>query len=157
MINLREKKYISYYIILALILVSLVFSMIFFFSKGLGQRKTFIFPSAREGKYVLEYRYLRSFGDSSYDYYLKYFVDELLLGSGVERTKKIFTPGTRVESCFLRDGILYLNLSGDLINMGTDTVNIKEGVKLLELNINTNFSKVKKIQLFIDGKLAFEN
>ena len=84
------------------------------------------------------------------------FIDELLLGSGVERTKLLFTPGTKVESCFLRKDILYLNLSDDLMQMGDGVLNIEDGVELLKKNIKSNFSKVKTIQIFVNGQFAFE-
>ena len=84
------------------------------------------------------------------------FVEEMLLGSTVERTKKLFTPGTRLLSCFKRDGVLYLNLSQDLLDMGDGVVEIKEGTELLKKNIMRNFSGIDSVEIYIEGKLAFE-
>lgn len=144
-----RKITISIFIILFVFILSLVL----FFIKSKGIQRTFIFPSIETGKLVVEKRNLPKNpvqGD------INLFIDELLLGSGVERTKLLFTLGTKVESCFLRGDILYLNLSDDLIQMGNEVLDIQDGVLLLKKNIEKNFPKVKTIQIFIDGKFAFE-
>lgn len=138
---------------LLLIILIFVFSMIFFLLKTKTVCRTFIFPSVQNEKLIVEKRFL-SKNPSQGD--INLFVDELLLGSGVERTKLLFTDGTRVKSCFLRNDILYLNLSDDLIQMGNGVLDIEDGVELLKKNIKKNFPKVKTIQIFVDGKFAYE-
>jgi hypothetical protein len=116
-------------------------------------RRTFIFPSAEDGKYIIEYRNLTNHphqGD------INLYIDEILLGSTVERTKWLFTPGTRVISCFERDHVLYVNLSADLLQMGDGVIEIREGTELLKKNIMKNFSKIDSVEIFIEGKTAFE-
>lgn len=156
-----SKKNLSFYIISVLILVVFIISL-FFYIKGYKKRYVFIFPAVDEGQYVLENRYFQKYNKeitdlSANEYYLNRYVDDLLLGSTLERTKLLFKLGTKAEECYLRGDILYLNLSKDLISVGNETVDIKTGVELLEQNIKKNFSKVKKIELFVDGKYAFEN
>lgn len=149
-----EKKYTPYFVISIVLIVSLLLSLVLFFVQRQGKRKMFIFPSADTGKYIVEYRYLPKKpvqGD------INLFVDEILLGSGVERTKMLFTPGTKAESCFLRDGTLYVNLTADLLSMGSNVINIKDGIDLLKENIENNFRKVKKVEVFVDGKYAYES
>lgn len=138
---------------LLLIILIFVFSMIFFLLKTKTVCRIFIFPSVQNEKLIVEKRFL-SKNPSQGD--INLFVDELLLGSGVERTKLLFTDGTRVKSCFLRNDILYLNLSDDLIQMGNEVLDIEDGVELLKKNIKKNFPKVKTIQIFVDGKFAYE-
>lgn len=138
---------------ISVILFVFIISLILFCIKSKEIQRTFIFPSIQTGKLVVEKRNLPKNpiqGD------INLFIDELLLGSGVERTKLIFTSGTKLESCFLRGDILYLNLSDDLIQMGNEVIDIQDGVLLLKKNIQKNFPKVKTIQIFIDGKFAFE-
>lgn len=111
----------------------------------------FIFPSI-SGELIIEYRNLDKNpvqGD------VQYFIDEILLGSQIERTRKIFTFGTKVLSCFQRDEQLYLDLSADLLQMGDNVIDIKEGFDILKLNITKNFSDIKKINFFVDGKYAY--
>lgn len=140
-------------IIISAIILLFIVSFILFAVKGQGKRRTFIFPSVDTGSYVVETRYLPA---KPVQGNINLFIDELLLGSGVERTKLLFTPGTKVESCFLRKDILYLNLSDDLMQMGDGVLNIEDGVELLKKNIKSNFSKVKTIQIFVNGQFAFE-
>ena len=152
--ELFTKKYIAFTTIFIAVLAVLVFSMNVFLIKKNTVRRTFVFPSADSGQYIIEYRNLNKKpvqGD------VNLFVDELLLGSTVERTKNLFTPGTKTLSCFKRDNVLYLNLSPDLLNLGKDVIAIKDGVDLVTLNIKKNFPKIHNVLIFVDGKLAFEN
>jgi len=142
-----------YIIIISAIVLLFVISLISFAVKSQGKRRTFIFPSVDTGSYVVETRYLPAKPAQGN---INLFIDELLLGSGVERTKMLFTPGTKVESCFLRKDILYLNLSDDLMQMGDGVLDIEDGVELLKKNVKHNFSRVKTIQIFVNGQFAFE-
>ncbi len=135
-------------------LLVLLISACFYAKKHYGKKFVFIFPSVEEGKYILETRYLKENPNKDY---LSYFVDELLLGSGYERTKYLFKPGTRIISCFERNQIVYIDLSADIINMGHNVISIKDGIELLERNIYKNFSNVDSIQVFVDGNYAFES
>ena len=84
------------------------------------------------------------------------YIDEILLGSTVERTKMLFTPGTRLLSCFERNHVLYVNLSQDLLQMGDGVIEIREGTELLKKNIMKNFSEIDSVEIYIEGKSAFE-
>ena len=111
----------------------------------------FIFPSV-SGELIIEYRNLDK---KPVQGEVQYFIDEVLLGSQLERTKKLFTYGTKVLSCFQREEQLYLDLSADLLQMGDNVIDIKEGFDILRLNITKNFSDIQKINFFVDGKYAY--
>lgn len=149
-----SKEYINKTILLIILVFSFLISLLCFTFSGSEKRCSFIYPSADDGKYIIEYRNLTKKtiqGD------LRYYIDELVLGSQVERTRSLFTPGTKVLSCFVRNGVLYLDLSADILRVDESGISIREGVDLLEKNIRNNFPSVHKIELFIDGKRAFEN
>jgi hypothetical protein len=40
--------------------------------------------------------------------------------------------------------------------MGEGVIEIREGVELLKKNILKNFSKIDSVEIFIEGKTAFE-
>ncbi len=147
------KKYIPLYIALVIAGVLLIASAGFYAKKNYGKKYVFIFPCVDEGQYILETRYLK---ENPQKTDLNYYADELVLGSGLERTKYLFTPGTKVLSCFEREGIVYIDLSADIIYMGHNVIPIKDGIELLKKNIFKNFRGVKEIQVFVDGKYAFE-
>lgn len=152
--DLINKQYIAQLSIIFIFLITLLFSVLSYIFGKDSVRRTFIFPSADKGEYIVEYRNLTKEpiqGD------VQLFIDELLLGSTIERTKSLFSSGTKVLSCFQRDQTLYLNLSSDLLEMGEGVIEIREGMDLLKKNIQKNFSKIHEIVIFVNGKIAFEN
>ena len=152
--DLINKQYIAQLSIIFIFLITLLFSVLSYIIGKDSVRRTFIFPSADKGEYIVEYRNLTKEpiqGD------VQLFVDELLLGSTIERTKSLFSSGTKVLSCFQRNQTLYLNLSSDLLEMGEGVIEIRDGMDLLKKNIQKNFSKIHEIEIFVNGKIAFEN
>ena len=81
------KKYIYRFIFLIVLVLSLLVSLFFFFWEKNTVRRMFIFPSI-SGELVIEYRNLDK---NPVQGEVQYFIDEVLLGSQLERTKKIFT------------------------------------------------------------------
>lgn len=152
--DLINKQYIAQLSIIFIFLITLLFSVLSYIIGKDSVRRTFIFPSADKGEYIVEYRNLTKEpiqGD------VQLFIDELLLGSTIERTQSLFSSGTKVLSCFQRDQTLYLNLSSDLLEMGEGVIEIRDGMDLLKKNIQKNFSKIHEIVIFVNGKIAFEN
>ena len=148
----RKVHYIRLSVFSLIIFLFLISSFIFLISNK-KERRLFIFPSVDEGNYVVEYRYLEK---NPVQGKIQLFVDELLLGSGIERTKLVFARGTRVLSCFLRKGVLFVNLSPELLAQEDRAVQIQEGVELLKKNIKANFGNVSEIEIYVDGKYAYE-
>lgn len=152
-INMLKNKSLPIFIISLAVIGLFVFSFMGYLIAKDSHRRVFIFPSAEDGKYIIEYRNLTN---KPHQGDVQLYIEEILLGSTVERTKLLFTPGTKVISCFERKHVLYLNLSNDLLSMGDGVVDIREGTELLKKNIQENFSEIDSVELFIDGKSAFE-
>ena len=152
-INMLKNKSLPIFIISLIVIGLFVFSYMGYLVSKDSNRRVFIFPSAEDGKYIIEYRNLTN---KPHQGNIQLYIEEILLGSTVERTKLLFTPGTRVISCFERKHVLYLNLSNDLLSMGDGVVDIREGTELLKKNIKENFSEIDSVEIFIDGKSAFE-
>ena len=152
-INMLKQKNLAVFIISLLAAGLFVFSFFCYIITKNTCRRAFIFPSAENGKYIIEYRNL---AEKPHQGDIGLYIDEILLGSTVERTKLLFTPGTRVLSCFERTHILYVNLSQDLLQMGDGVIEIREGTELLKKNIMKNFSEIDSVEIFIEGKSAFE-
>lgn len=149
---LLKKENLYKTILSSIIFISFIISLFIFLFKD-TKRRIFIFPSATDGQYIVEYRNLHK---KPHQGDINYYIDELLLGSQVERTKKLFIDGTKVLSCFERNHVLYLNLSEHLLQADYSVIDIKEGVSLLDMNIKKNFPKIKTVEVFVDGKIAFE-
>ena len=148
-----KQKNLAVFIISLLAAGLFVFSFFCYIITKNTCRRAFIFPPAENGKYIIEYRNL---AEKPHQGDIGLYIDEILLGSTVERTKLLFTPGTRVLSCFERNHILYVNLSQDLLQMGDGVIEIREGTELLKKNIMKNFSEIDSVEIFIEGKSAFE-
>ena len=153
-INMLKNKSLPIFIVSIAVIALFVFSFMCYIIEKDSHRRVFIFPSAETGKYIIEYRNLT---EKPHQGDIQLYIEEILLGSTIERTKLLFTPGTKVISCFERKHVLYLNLSNDLLLMGDGVVEIREGTELLIKNIKENFSEIDDVQIFIDGKSAFEN
>lgn len=151
--KINIKKLIPCFAFAAVSALLLLLSLALYGAKGYGKRFVFMFPSVDEGQYVLETRYLKQNPNKEY---INFFLDELVLGSGLERTKYLFTPGTKIISCFERNQMLYLNLSADIINMGQNVIQIKDGMELLKKNVYKNFPDIKEVRIFVDGNYAYE-
>ena len=147
------KKNIPVITIIFIIAVCFFVSIILYKVKDYGKRRTFIFPSVDAGNYIVETRYLEKNPVKSD---ISYYIDEMLLGSGIERTKLLFTAGTKNLSCFERSKVVYLNLSEDLLKMGDNVVDIEEGINLLAKNVFQNFSDINEIDIFIGNKFAYK-
>ncbi|MBO5118067.1 MAG: GerMN domain-containing protein [Treponema sp.] len=145
------KKKLLIYIFAFVFVAVFATSLSLFFVKQKSKSYVFIFPSAENGSYIVERRNL---SNDPAQGVIQLYVDELLLGSTVERTKLIFSSNTRVNSCFLRGNILYLDLSDDLLSIEKSSFPINEGIELLRENILKNFSNINKIELFIGGKFV---
>ena len=152
-INMLKQKNLAIFITSLVIAGLFVFSLFCYVVTKDTCRRTFIFPSAENGKYIIEYRNLT---EKPHQGDINLYIVEILLGSTVERTKLLFTPGTKLLSCFERNHILYVNLSQDLLQMGDGVIEIREGTELLKKNIQQNFSRIDSVEIFIDGKSAFE-
>ena len=151
--NMTCKENFSKTIIFSLIILVFMISSFTFLIKRKGTRYTFVFPSANNGKYIIESRRLTKQKNKDN---VNIYADEILLGSTLERTKLLFTSGTKLISCFQRGKVLYLNLSAKSLQMGEGVIELKEGVELLKKNIKRNFKDIDVVEVFINGKLAFE-
>lgn len=145
-----EKKidFVSLVLLIALF-AAFVFSAAAYFVKSPGKRYVFRFESVDEGKTAIESRFLPAKkGEDK----IALYVDELLLGAKTERSRPIFSPGTKARLCLLRDKTLYIDLTSDLLYQDGNSGEIMDSIALFKRNIFKNFHSVKNIELFIDGK-----
>ena len=152
-INMLKNKSLPIFIISLVIIAAFVLSFFWYTVAKNYHRRTFVFPSAETGKYIIEYRNLTK---KPHQGEIQLYIDEILLGSTVERTKRLFAPETKVLSCFERNHVLYVNLSQDILQMGDGVIEIREGTELLKKNIMKNFSEIDSVEIYIEGKSAFE-
>lgn len=139
--------------LVGIIILSFLISLVVYAFSYRGSLRKFTFPSIDEGEYIIEKRYLRK---SSVDDPITSFVKELLLGPESERTKYLFSKNTSLLSCFEKDGVLYVNLSDDVLDMGDNVIPFEESIKLVNKNIKQNFGGIKSVEIYVDGKSMYD-
>lgn len=159
MSNENEKKasFVNKKNIFIVVGIVLAFAISFCFAmlNQKGERRIFFFESENSSELLYETRYLSKNAPQGE---IQLFVDEVLLGPITPVAKALFPTGTKVESCFLRDGVLYLDLSEEAIKIevgnSSDTLVASE---ILKKNLFTNFRNIDTIKLYIVGKEVYVN
>lgn len=147
-----EKKEVK--IALFVIAAVLVFSLGAWILSRPGKKYNFRFESVDTGKVSVENRFLPRKG---YPENVLQYVDELVLGPQTERFRMLFSPGTYIISSFVRDNVLYVNLSADVLDRAGSCSEIKTGVELFKANVLNTFSKINSVEMYIDNKSIFEH
>lgn len=153
-INIKNLQYEKKDVKIALIVLAAVFIVsvgLWILSKP-GKKYNFRFESIVTGKVSVENRYLPR---KPYPEDVLQYVDELILGPQTPRFKLLFSPETRVESSFVRDGILYVNLTEDVLDRTGSCSDIKTGIELFKTNVLSTFSKINTIEMYIDNKSIY--
>ena len=141
-------------VLVVILFMALIFSLVMFFLNGYSQRRVFLFENLdREGLFA-ENRY---FPKNKFLDEVELYVSELLLGPINERYKSVFAPGTKLKSCFIRDGVLYVDLSLDAHFTDKKVSEIREGTEIFKKNIFRNFRKIDKINIYIEGRKIFDD
>ncbi len=125
-----------------------IVSVIFYIWNYPGHRYTFEFSRIGSDSTNTEVRYLPA---KPVQGKIQCYIDELILGPSVQRSRPLFSRGTQVEFCFLRDKILYVGLSLQAIYQDSESENFDKGFELLVHNIQNNFSGIKKVECFVNG------
>ena len=130
-----------------------ILSMALYLIKTPGVRRAFRFQSVDSGRNNVEWRLLarRKRADKA-----ALYVEELLLGPKTERSRPLFSPGTKAEFCFERGKTLYVGLSADLLEKSGNASEIMEGIELFKLNVRKAFPRYKQVEIYIDKKGLFE-
>ena len=143
-------------IILAVSIFLVAGISLFFFLRRNGEydsvRRIFIFESYDTAEKSMEVRYLhKKEGEEA----VREFVEELLLGPESDRYIRLFPYGTKLLSCFIRDGILYTDLSEEGALSREGTSDTEKACALLKENVMRNFSGIKDYRIFMMGNEVY--
>ena len=138
--------------IIAVLCAAFIISTVFCFMQG-NVRRVFLFDSVDSSVEHVESRYLPKCRTKSEN--IRLFIDELLLGSFMDRSRPLFAAGAKILSCYLRDNTLYLDLSSEALLADTESSETKRAYQLLKKNVKLNFRGVKKYKVFIKGNEIF--
>ena len=139
----------SLYVVFALILIFFIISFALWAFSFPGIRKTFIFYSNSASIEYIESRYIKKNRQKPL---INCYIEELLLGPLNELSAPLFPRGTKLDSCFLRDSVLYVELSEELLNaLPASSYDYEKSFALFKKNIFRSFSNVKSIKIYING------
>ncbi|MEE0133744.1 MAG: GerMN domain-containing protein [Treponema sp.] len=140
------------------LILILVVSIFLYNSENLGKRRVLYFEAVDGSGLYIESRRITEYSTTQgRDVHVQQFVQELLLGPVTNGFKSLFLQGTRLESCFVQENILFINLSKEALFPGATTSATKDGVNLLVYNIKKNFSWIESVEIYIDGNKVYEN
>jgi hypothetical protein len=138
-----------------LIFLSAGISLTFFLCRpeqGNSFRRIFIFESYDTAENSMEIRYLKK---NNGEEAIREFVEELVLGPMSDRYIRLFPYGTKVLSCFIRDNVLYTDLSEEAAFTNGNATETKKACMLLEENIRQNFSGLTDYKVFMMGNEVY--
>lgn len=145
-----ERKEVK--ICLVILFGILILSAFFWVSSNPGKKYTFIFESTDTNDISVEYRYLPR---KKYPENVVQYVNEIVLGPKNERYRFLFSYGTIVKTCFVRDDVLYVNLSDDVLDRAGSCSEIKKGIELFKKNVLNTFSKINSIEMYIGDRSIY--
>ncbi len=140
--------------LLVAIALAFLISIVCYLAASQGRRYTFRFQSVDSGRNNVESRFLPSRRGAEK---VSLYVDELLLGPKTERSRPVFSPGTKAAFCFERGRTLYVNLTSDLLEKSGNASEIMEGMDLFKMNIKKAFPKYKQVEIYIDKRGVLQN
>jgi hypothetical protein len=116
-------------------------------------RRTFVFYTISDGGIVVEDRMLKRAPSRESD--IIRYTEETLLGPAAPDLLPLFPRETRLKSLLYRDGIVYVNFSGDAALPPVEGGRTFDNFQTLYAGILRNFSFVKDVRFFIEGNVAY--
>lgn len=116
-------------------------------------RRTFVFYSIIDGTMAVEDRLLKRSLSRELD--MGRYVEEALLGPASPDLAPLFPRETRLRSLLYREGVVYADLSEDAALPPLEGGDLFRSFLALYEGIRRNFSFVKDVRVFINGKAAY--
>ena len=144
--------------LIALVVGIIAVSVFLFSTENRGNRRVLYFESMDgTGQYMESRRIMEYSSRQGRDVHVRQFVQELLLGPATHGLRPLFQLGTSLESCFLQDKALFINLSQEALFPGETTSSTRDAVDLLILNVRKNFSWIESVEIYICSNKVYEN
>jgi len=127
-------------------------ALVEFLSLGLA-RRTFVFYTINDGIIVVEDRMVKHSKSREGD--ITRYVEETLLGPVSPDLLPIVQRGTKLKSLLFRNGVVYADFSSDAAMPPAEGGRTLENFQTFHASILRNFSYVKDVRFFIEGKVIF--
>jgi hypothetical protein len=137
---------------LLLIGILVIIALSEFLILGLA-RRTFVFYTVSDGDIVVEDRMIKRSPSREID--ITRYIEETLLGPVAPDLLPLFPRGTKLRSMLYRDGAVYADLSADAVLPPEEGGRTLDNFQTLYDGILRNFSFVKDIRFFIEGRTVY--
>ena len=117
--------------------------------------RVLFFPGNITNEVSGEERIVRNYGDVERD--MQVLLEEMILGPTSLYRSRVLPKETRIRLFMLRDGVVYVDLSRDVL-FRDDQVHIdfEEAVAGLERSLRYNFRSIDDVVVTVDGQLPYE-
>jgi hypothetical protein len=116
-------------------------------------RRTFVFYTINDGIIEVEDRMLKRTASREID--IIRYTEETLLGPVSPNLLPLFPRETKLRSLLYRNGTVYVNFSADAAMPPAEGGRTLDNFRTLQEGILRNFSYVKDVRFFIEGRIAF--
>jgi spore germination protein GerM len=116
-------------------------------------RRTFVFYTIDDGVLVVEDRMLKAAKSREGD--IIRYMEEMLLGPVSPELLPLFPIETRLKSLLYRNGVVYADFSEEAVFPPLKDGSMLNNFRTLHTGILRNFSYVKDVRFFIEGKAAY--
>ncbi len=153
---MNRKENVPGIILISAILTILLISLFNFFYRHNNWRKRILFfPQFSSKELAGEERLLPA--GKSLERDIQLLVEEIILGPIVPTHERILPKNVRLESLIVRDGIVYLDLSKELIFANMDMNHgLDEMIRAVGNSVLFNFPNTNKLFIFVNGQVPGE-
>ncbi len=137
----------------ACIFLALLSALIFFFAPQPRSRFYLSFPDSLSGRSRGEIRYAPYY--ASREKMAQSICRELILGPQDLRGAPLFSKDTKVRSVLIRRGVLYVDLSSELVFGPSFGGSYRKSLLIMEKTLKKNLPGQGKIVLTVDGNEAY--
>jgi spore germination protein GerM len=137
---------------LLLIAIISIAALAEFFFLGLA-RRTFVFYTISDGVIVVEDRMLKHSSSNEGD--IIRYTEETLLGPVAPDLLPLFPRETRLKSLLYRNGVVYVDFTEDAALPPEEGGSALDNFKTFHAGILRNFSYVKDVRFFIEGRSVY--
>jgi spore germination protein GerM len=116
-------------------------------------RRTFVFYTIDGGEIKVEDRMVKRARSREVD--IIRYAEETLLGPVNPDLLPLFPYGTKLRSLLYRDGVVYADFSADAALPPVEGGGINNNFRTFYDSVLRNFSSVKDVRFFIEGRTAF--
>jgi len=128
--------------------------LLFFLFGNTRVGRVFFFPAGASGRVAAEKRFVPNYGDTERD--IRELIEGEILGPVDHDLELLMPREVTIHSLFVRNRILYLDLSANFAVLGDDLpLRGGDALEALQKAVSFNFRGIREIVFLVDGQAPF--